>query len=160
MRPKMRPPTASDCEHPGTVNASPQARMGGQGQDRTADLPLFRRTLIPTELPDRDGPAENHAPGFPAPTRAVLTGFEPATSTLTGWRALRAALQDPVLPTGHRAARQDLAHYLPPGPKEHITGMLVVQAAFWPEPSAAQTRDPQARVRGHPTCGDDGHVGK
>jgi hypothetical protein len=25
---------------------------------------------------------------------AVLTGFEPATSTLTGWRALRAALQD------------------------------------------------------------------
>src|SRR5579863_9283585 len=28
---------------------------GGQGQDRTVDLPLFRRTLIPTELPDRDG---------------------------------------------------------------------------------------------------------
>src|ERR1700683_3956391 len=28
------------------------------------------------------------------PTGAVLTGFEPATSTLTGWRALRAALQD------------------------------------------------------------------
>jgi hypothetical protein len=27
-------------------------------------------------------------------TGAVLTGFEPATSTLTGWRALRAALQD------------------------------------------------------------------
>src|ERR1700736_4078063 len=29
-----------------------------------------------------------------APAGAVLTGFEPATSTLTGWRALRAALQD------------------------------------------------------------------
>ena len=28
---------------------------------------------------------------------AVLTGFEPATSTLTGWRALRAALQDLVV---------------------------------------------------------------
>jgi hypothetical protein len=28
-------------------------RGGGQGQDRTADLPLFRRTLVPTELPDR-----------------------------------------------------------------------------------------------------------
>src|SRR5215472_10228924 len=28
---------------------------------------------------------------------AVLTGFEPATSTLTGWRALQAALQDHVL---------------------------------------------------------------
>ena len=27
-------------------------------------------------------------------TAAVLTGFEPATSTLTGWRALHAALQD------------------------------------------------------------------
>ena len=27
-------------------------------------------------------------------TWAVLTGFEPATSTLTGWRALLAALQD------------------------------------------------------------------
>jgi hypothetical protein len=24
---------------------------GGQGRDRTADLPLFRRTLVPTELP-------------------------------------------------------------------------------------------------------------
>ena len=29
--------------------------------------------------------------------RAVLTGFEPATSTLTGWRALQAALQDHVV---------------------------------------------------------------
>ena len=28
---------------------------GGQGQDRTVDLPLFRRTLIPTELPDLAG---------------------------------------------------------------------------------------------------------
>src|SRR5579864_5826039 len=33
-----------------------------------------------------------------APTGAVLTGFEPATSTLTGWRALRAALQDHAVP--------------------------------------------------------------
>src|ERR1022692_898185 len=28
-------------------------RRGGQGRGRTADLPLFRRTLVPTELPDR-----------------------------------------------------------------------------------------------------------
>src|SRR5579859_5474605 len=55
----------------------------GQGQDRTVDLPLFRRTLIPTELPDQ---ARCSAM---ASTAAVLTGFEPATSTLTGWRALR-----------------------------------------------------------------------
>jgi hypothetical protein len=27
-------------------------RLCGQGQDRTVDLPLFRRTLVPTELPD------------------------------------------------------------------------------------------------------------
>src|SRR5215469_7852387 len=29
--------------------------MCGQGRGRTADLPLFRRTLVPTELPDQDG---------------------------------------------------------------------------------------------------------
>ena len=34
------------------------------------------------------------ADGTAALPRAVLTGFEPATSTLTGWRALLAALQD------------------------------------------------------------------
>jgi hypothetical protein len=38
-----------------------------------------------------DGP---QAAESPPPVPAVLTGFEPATSTLTGWRALRAALQD------------------------------------------------------------------
>lgn len=27
--------------------------VGGQGRDRTGDLPLFRRTLVPTELPGR-----------------------------------------------------------------------------------------------------------
>src|SRR5258708_41780 len=68
-------------------------RGGGQGRGRTADLPLFRRTLVPTELPDL-----GWAPGPDGPRRrpalAVLTGFEPATSTLTGWRAPRAALQD------------------------------------------------------------------
>src|SRR5215469_15427386 len=33
-------------------------------------------------------------PGVLGLPGAVLTGFEPATSTLTGWRALQAALQD------------------------------------------------------------------
>ena len=68
-----------------------QASGGGQGRGRTADLPLFRRTLVPTELP---GPGTtvgatltfNATPGS---CRAVLTGLEPATSTLTGWRALQ-----------------------------------------------------------------------
>src|SRR2546425_6886092 len=37
------------------------------------------------------------------PAEAVLTGFEPAASTLTGWRALQTAPQDPACrdpPTG------------------------------------------------------------
>ena len=27
---------------------------GGQGRDRTVDLPIFSRTLVPTELPGRE----------------------------------------------------------------------------------------------------------
>jgi hypothetical protein len=75
-------------------------QSGGQGRGRTADLPLFRRTLIPTELPDLAGAL---------PGRAVLTGFEPATSTLTGWRALRAALQDHLYrpPPGEQCPQRD-----------------------------------------------------
>ena len=57
---------------------------GGQGRDRTGDLPLFRRTLIPTELPGRKAPVTT-------PKRlaklATLTGLEPATSAVTGRRA-------------------------------------------------------------------------
>jgi hypothetical protein len=56
------------------------ANAGGQGRDRTGDLPLFRRTLIPTELP---GPT---APLCLAAV-ATLTGLEPATSAVTGRRA-------------------------------------------------------------------------
>ena len=87
-RPKHKIPTKA---HKGLVAQSHKTR--GQGRGRTADLPLFRRTLIPTELPDLDPGLAPGRSGTPL-TRAVLTGFEPATSTLTGWRALRAALQD------------------------------------------------------------------
>ena len=52
---------------------------GGQGRDRTGDLPLFRRTLVPTELPGRKA-------SFLA-VLATLTGLEPATSAVTGRRA-------------------------------------------------------------------------
>src|SRR5579859_4003125 len=84
-----------------TRAAFPLLRTGGQGRGRTADLPLFRRTLIPTELPDRAGDLR---PRY----RAVLTGFEPATSTLTGWRALLAALQDHACPpTGEQCPQRD-----------------------------------------------------
>ena len=34
----------------------PCSGCGGWGRGRTGDLPLFRRTLVPTELPSRSGP--------------------------------------------------------------------------------------------------------
>jgi integrase len=52
----------------------------GQGRDRTGDLPLFRRTLVPTELPGRKA-----RPCLAE--MATLTGLEPATSAVTGRRA-------------------------------------------------------------------------
>ncbi len=50
----------------------------GQGRGRTADLSLFRRALVPTELP---------APAGDEHRAATLTGLEPATSAVTGRRA-------------------------------------------------------------------------
>ncbi len=41
---------------PSACTVSMQVKDCGQGRDRTADLPLFRRTLIPTELPGRKAP--------------------------------------------------------------------------------------------------------
>lgn len=58
--------------------------LSGQGRDRTGDLPLFRRTLVPTELPGRKAPVLR--PGYLA-EMATLTGLEPATSAVTGRRA-------------------------------------------------------------------------
>src|ERR1700738_40554 len=57
-----------------------QVRRGGQGRDRTGDLPLFRRTLVPTELPGRKA-------SVCLAVVATLTGLEPATSAVTGRRA-------------------------------------------------------------------------
>ena len=87
-----------------------EIRGGGQGRGRTADLPLFRRTLVPTELPDLG--TLQHV----APTAAVLTGFEPATSTLTGWRALQLLY------------RTKLCEAFVPRSQEHITDAAVVAA--------------------------------
>ena len=49
--------------------------QGGQDRGRTGDLPLFRRTLVPTELPGH------------CLSAATPTGLEPATSAVTGRRA-------------------------------------------------------------------------
>jgi hypothetical protein len=64
-----------DDEHKWPLNCT---NFGGQGRDRTGDLPLFRRTLIPTELPGRKASCAS---------TATLTGLEPATSAVTGRRA-------------------------------------------------------------------------
>ena len=63
---------------------SMQVERGGQGRDRTGDLPLFRRTLVPTELPGRKAMAEDQ---YCLAVMATLTGLEPATSAVTGRRA-------------------------------------------------------------------------
>ena len=55
-----------------------RGKCGGQGRGRTVDLPIFSRTLVPTELP---GLVSGK------PDLATLTGLEPATSALTGRRA-------------------------------------------------------------------------
>jgi hypothetical protein len=95
---RRRGPFTGRNDGPGPANCRSEAIFrGGQGRGRTADLPIFSRTLVPTELPAR-GRTTSVRPG------AVLTGFEPATSTLTGWRALHAAPQDQAVraPNGIR----------------------------------------------------------
>ena len=47
-------PRAHQSERRGSMQPSNYGgSVRGQGRDRTADLPLFRRSLIPTELPGR-----------------------------------------------------------------------------------------------------------
>src|SRR5262247_3583666 len=98
----MQPEWGTSSHKPASLPLANQlasrSGRGGQGRGRTADLPLFRRTLIRTELPDL-ALARGRWAG------AVLTGFEPASSTLTGWRALQAALQDLMYCSPPRASR-------------------------------------------------------
>ena len=58
---------------------------GGRDRRRSGDLTLFRRALYQLSYSTK--------PPHPYGCRADLTGFEPATSALTGRRALRAAPQ-------------------------------------------------------------------
>jgi hypothetical protein len=111
----------------------PESWRSGQGQNRTADTTIFSRVLyqlsyltVPRgschRLPRAASPLEAGAsrrstttPGRRAGhrwrtcclvRRADLTGFEPATSTLTGWRALQTAPQ--VLVVAPRVGRAGL----------------------------------------------------
>ncbi len=61
----------------GGLTMSEQQVCGGRNRCRSGDLALFRRALYQLSYPT-----------------AVLTGFEPATSGLTGRRALQTAPQD------------------------------------------------------------------
>src|SRR5215469_2773681 len=60
-------------------------------------------------------------------TAAVLTGFEPATSTLTGWRALHAALQD------HRKAIAFARMRIPPS-STWLSPRFRPPLGGWPRP--------------------------
>jgi hypothetical protein len=74
----MRP---EPVEGPKPARCALSLWKGGQGRNRTGDLSLFRRTLLPTELPGLligDG----FTTAFATPT-----GLEPATSAVTGRRA-------------------------------------------------------------------------
>ena len=77
-----RPP----CVSAGGRRSKPGERLGGQGRGRTADLPIFSRTLVPTELPGRTRD-ENGRMNRPLLLGATPTGLEPATSAVTGRRA-------------------------------------------------------------------------
>ena len=74
---------------------------GGRDRRRSGDLPLFRRTLCqlsyPTEM-----------------VVAVPTGFEPATSGLTGRRALQTAPRDRVKSELYCAPPTGFEPVLPP----------------------------------------------
>ena len=81
-------------------------RESGQGRDRTGDLTLFRRTLLPTELPGRRNLLVSATP----------TGLEPATSAVTGRRAnqLRYGALEGLSAATEAAARASLAYFLGP----------------------------------------------
>ncbi len=53
-------------------SGSSRGRKGGQGRDRTGDLPLFRRTLVPTELPGRPPRRRTSWRGKPYRSRCPL----------------------------------------------------------------------------------------
>lgn len=79
-----RPPKIITRSSERSCEAASRGSQGssGQGRGRTADLPLFRRTLVPTELPGREGPVL-----MTGPSSATQTGLEPATFAVTGRRA-------------------------------------------------------------------------
>ena len=109
------------------VRRGPLERTGGrgrcgQGRVRTGDLSLFRRTLLPAELPGRapvsdpDDRTDEHRSGDTPhgciTALATPTGLEPATSAVTGRRAnqLRYGALVALLAAPSPGARETIAH--------------------------------------------------
>ena len=67
----------------------------GRDRRRSGDLPLFRRSLCQLSYPT--GSRSHDVRRGDLASRAVPTGFEPATSALTGRRALQTAPRDRIL---------------------------------------------------------------
>src|ERR1700728_1650701 len=83
-----------------------------------------------------------------APTAAVLTGFEPATSTLTGWRALRLLYRTMF----REAWRSSLARaYHPRGGACRVLPTLLERRGR-PWMPSRHHREPRARKRLSPAC--------
>jgi integrase len=60
----------------------------GLGRDRTGDLTIFSRSLVPTELPSQTRfQCHSSKKAKDTKTFATRTGLEPATSAVTGRRA-------------------------------------------------------------------------
>ena len=91
--------------------AGPESASRGPGgrQSGCGGLPAGARAVRRGQHPGTATKKAPHPKMWGLPT-AVLTGFEPAASTLTGWRALQTAPQDLAgehRPFPRRAARQD-----------------------------------------------------
>jgi integrase len=65
---------------------TPKITTGGWGRDRTVDLTIFSRALVPTELPSQQKEVRPLIRGGRLPF-ATQTRLELATSAVTGRRA-------------------------------------------------------------------------
>jgi hypothetical protein len=86
--PRSRCGARGSRRSPGPARCCDQGFGGGRDRRRSGDPALFRRVLCRLSYPaSRRRPPQRRS-------SAVLTGFEPAASALTGRRALQTAPQD------------------------------------------------------------------